>query len=65
MQDYFYEMGIAHTLGRDVIMLTQNKADVPFDVGHMRCIPYYPNTEGLQALANEVRKRLDTLRARV
>ena len=57
-----YEMGIAHTIGRDVIMLAQNKEDVPFDVRHMRYVSYYPNAEGLLALANEVRKRLDTLR---
>src|SRR5262249_1881909 len=32
----FYETGIAHTLGRKVIPITQSKADVPFDVGHLR-----------------------------
>ena len=32
----FYETGIAHTLGRDVVLITQNAGDVPFDVGHIR-----------------------------
>ena len=60
----FYEMGIAHTLARDVIMLAQNKADVPFDVGHIRYIQYFPNSEGLKTLANELRERLGTLQVR-
>jgi hypothetical protein len=60
----FYEMGIAHTLGRDVIMLAQSRADVPFDVGHIRYISYLPNSEGLRSLSLEVKKRLDMLRVR-
>jgi len=30
----FYEIGIAHTLGRNVVMITE--ADVPFDLRHLR-----------------------------
>jgi hypothetical protein len=30
----FYEIGIAHTLGREVILITQNGDDVPFDLHH-------------------------------
>jgi hypothetical protein len=60
----FYEMGIAHTLGRDVIMLTQTKADIPFDVSHLRYISYLANSQGLQALSLEVKKRLDSIRVR-
>ena len=32
----FYELGIAHTIGKDAIILTQNKEDVPFDLRHLR-----------------------------
>src|ERR1043166_4270305 len=32
----FYEIGIAHTLGRKVILITQNPADIPFDLRHLR-----------------------------
>lgn len=28
----FYELGIAHTIGRDVIIISQNKDDIPFDI---------------------------------
>jgi hypothetical protein len=30
----FYEPGIAHTLGREVILITQSDSDVPFDLRH-------------------------------
>jgi hypothetical protein len=32
----FYEIGIAHTLGREVILITQNPEDIPFDLRHLR-----------------------------
>ena len=36
----FYELGIAHTLGKDVILLTQSIDDIPFDISHLRFIEY-------------------------
>ena len=36
----FYELGIAHTLGKPVIILTQSMEFVPFDLRHLRCIVY-------------------------
>jgi energy-coupling factor transporter ATP-binding protein EcfA2 len=36
----FYELGIAHTLGKQVIMITQSMDFVPFDLKHLRCIVY-------------------------
>lgn len=60
----FYETGIAHTLGRDVILIAQTAADVPFDVAAIRHIRYLANAEGLATLAAQVTARLETLRAR-
>ena len=57
-----YELGIAHVLGREVIMITQNAADVPFDVAHIRHVRYLRKSEGLQQLAAEIQGRLQTLR---
>ena len=59
----FYEMGIAHVLPREVIMITQNAHDVPFDVAHIRHIRYLNNGEGLSKLTADVRARLETLRS--
>lgn len=60
----FYETGIAHTLGRDVILIAQAAADVPFDVAAIRHIRYLPNQQGLTQLASDVIRRLETLRRR-
>ncbi len=60
----FYETGIAHTLGRDVILIAQTAADVPFDVAAIRYIAYLSNRQGLTALAADVTRRLETLRTR-
>src|SRR6185437_7331053 len=43
----FYEIGIAHTLGREVILITQNDADITFDLRHLRYVRYLNNGEGL------------------
>ena len=41
-----YELGIAHALGKDVIILTQSKNDVPFDYRHIRYIHYETHLAG-------------------
>lgn len=57
----FYEVGIAHTLGKTVIPITQNIEDVPSDLGHHRALKYLPNQEGYQDMTKELIKRLHTL----
>lgn len=57
----FYEIGIAHTLGRSVILITQNNEDVPFDLRHIRYIKYLNNAEGRIGLCEKLRDRINTL----
>ncbi|HEV8693641.1 MAG TPA: hypothetical protein VGQ93_05545 [Lysobacter sp.] len=57
----FYETGIAHTLGQDVILIAQHESDVPFDLRHIRHIRYLQNAQGLEELADKVSKRLTAL----
>ncbi|MDB6112245.1 MAG: hypothetical protein JWR69_3995 [Pedosphaera sp.] len=45
-----YETGIAHTLGKLVIPISQSLDDVPFDIKHHRVLKYLPNQEGCDAL---------------
>ena len=52
----FYELGIARTIGKDVIILTQNEEDVPFDLRHLRCFTYIDNQEGWQVLRRNLEK---------
>jgi hypothetical protein len=56
-----YETGIAHTLGKHVIPLTQSMDDVPFDLRSHRVLKYLPNKEGMTKLEEELSKRLLTL----
>lgn len=58
-----YETGIAHTLGKLVIPISQSIDDVPFDMRHHRVLTYYPNQEGLQTLANALGPKLQSVRA--
>jgi hypothetical protein len=51
----FYEVGIAHTLGKDVILLTQNINDVPFDLKHWRCIVYAYNPRSVKEMENKLK----------
>ena len=57
----FYEMGIAHTIGRPVVPIVQDPSDIPFDVSHLRHIRYHANREGLQQLGDEIVSRLRSL----
>ena len=57
----FYEAGIAHTLGRDVILMTQSEHDIPFDLRHLRYVRYLNNAEGRVALTKALQGRMRTL----
>lgn len=43
----FYEIGIAHTIGRPIIIITQNEQDVPFDLRAIRYIKYEYTPRGM------------------
>jgi primosomal replication protein N len=46
----FYEVGLAHAIGKDVLLLTQTMTDVPFDMKTMRCIVYSYTPRGMKEL---------------
>src|SRR5262249_5677881 len=58
----FYELGIAHAVGREVVLLTQDSTEVPFDIGHMRHIQYRATPSGFKKLRIDLRKTLTTIR---
>ncbi len=39
----FYEIGLAHALGKEVILITQEEDRLPFDISSLRSIPYDPS----------------------
>jgi hypothetical protein len=53
----FYEAGIAHTLGKHVVPITQSADDVPFDLRHHRFIKYLNNAEGRSVLGVHLEQR--------
>ena len=53
-----YETGIAHTVGKDVILVTQSLEDVPFDLRHIRCIVYEFTPRGTQRLEEQLQKTI-------
>lgn len=57
----FYEAGIAHTLGREVILITQHEHDIPFDLRHLRYVRYLNNAEGRGALTEALQARMQTI----
>lgn len=52
----FYELGIAHTLGKPVIMLTQNLSELPFDVLSKRAIEYNIAFHQIDKLKSQLEK---------
>lgn len=61
----FYEVGIAHTLGKVVIPISQSLGDVPFDIRHHRALKYLDNGEGREQLQKKLKARLLTLKKRI
>jgi hypothetical protein len=57
----FYEIGIAHVLGKPTILITQNIDDVPFDVQNRRLITYQNNAAGLLELETKLNKNIQIL----
>jgi hypothetical protein len=56
----FYEIGMAHVLGKKVILITQNPNDVPVDVRHFRFIPYIYTPPGMKDLEAALENTLKT-----
>jgi hypothetical protein len=57
-----YELGIAHTLGKKVIIVTQNEKDIPFDLQNFRYIKYEDNDDGYQKLRAELPRHISAIR---
>ena len=53
-----YETGLAHALNNDVIMITQNIADIPFDLRQFRVLKYLPNQEGLLKITEDLQQTI-------
>jgi hypothetical protein len=57
----FYEIGIAHTLGKNVILITQDIEDIPFDFRLFRHVAYEDNVDGFNTLEQKLIQSIKAL----
>lgn len=57
----FYEMGIAHTLGKLLIPITQSREDIPFDIRGLRYIQYELTPHGVKNFEKELESAIRNL----
>lgn len=50
-----YEIGIAHTVGKPVILLTQSAEDIPYDLAQLRSLVYGTTPRELESLEKRLR----------
>jgi hypothetical protein len=52
----FYEIGIAHTVGKKVVLITRSANDIPSDIKHLDYISYAYDPEGTDRLIEKLTK---------
>lgn len=57
----FYEAGLAHAVGKDVIIISQNIDDVPFDLRHLRVFIYQDSVAGFRKLEKQLYQALSNI----
>ncbi len=58
----FYELGIANTVGKDVIMIAQQEdTSIPFDISHIRQIRYRNDASGGVQLGADLKQTIETV----
>jgi hypothetical protein len=57
----FYEIGVAHTIGKPVILITQNDDDVPFDLRAISYIKYEFKPRGMEVFEARLRSTIQTV----
>lgn len=53
----FYELGMAHTVGKPTIILTQDN-DIPFDINHIQLIKYEYTPRGMKTCEDKIKDGL-------
>jgi hypothetical protein len=56
----FYEIGLAHAVGKPVVLITQSNDDVPFDIRHLRYIQYEYTPRGMRIFEKRLADTLKT-----
>lgn len=59
----FYEIGLAHAVGKTTILITQSADDVPFDLRHRRYIEYAYTPRGMKEFEDRLEQTIKTATA--
>jgi hypothetical protein len=59
----FYETGLAHAIGKPVILITRDQEDVPFDLRHRRYIRYEFTPRGMRDFEEALNRTIMTLQS--
>jgi len=54
----FYEIGLAHAIGKPAILITQNSNDIPFDLRHRRYLQYELTPRGMNSFEESLEKTI-------
>lgn len=57
----FYELGIAHTLGKNVVLIAQNTDYIPFDISAYRHIIYDGGTSTYEILEDQLPEHIENI----
>lgn len=57
----FYEIGLAHAIGKSTVLITQSIDDIPFDLRHLRTIIYQFNPRGMKQFEKTLEKTIKAL----
>jgi hypothetical protein len=52
--DVFYKLGVAHTLGKRILIISQHGRDIPKDFEQFSLVVYDNNIRGLELLAERL-----------
>jgi hypothetical protein len=55
----FYELGMAHTIGKTTLLMTQDLEDIPFDIRHLRRIEYTFTPRGAKVMEEQLRSAIE------
>jgi hypothetical protein len=61
----FYEIGMAHTLDKTTVLISQSVDDIPFDLRHLRVIIYNFSPRGMDKFEQALRKTIQSILDRV
>lgn len=56
----FHEIGMAHTVGKRVILITRSESDIPSDIKHHDFINFVDDAAGIQHLIDRLRTYIKT-----